>query len=585
MMPRNLFAHVMLAFVSAFAAIFFLSGCDRLKPSVPTANTVPSPSAASELRWSNGRRLKTIDPVLAAAPPETDLVRALFDGLTEIDSRTQRAVPAIAEKWESSHDWRTWRFYLRENAVWTNGRPVTANDFVRSWNRYAEIAERAAFPELLLNLGKAGISPLQRQDEGQISNRGPEKEKNTAALTKAESASAKGSAANTVTTSGKREKLNVLAESDRVLRVELSYPDRDFPVLAAHPAFRPVYETNLEFEPTEQAVGKLVTNGAFCIERLTETGVSLVPFEHYWDRDSVKLDRVQMIFSEPEKALNAYRSGELDAVSNLDLSPAAVKIFEPYDDFRRVTHAAVNLYEINTSKAPFTDRRVRMALATAIERERLVDGEMQGTVRPAFDVLPFRSRVELQISQDVAVAKSLLSEAGFSDGVGFPAIILVVNRNDLQLRIARAVARMWKQNLGIDTEIAVRDGPEIDGIRRSGDYDLVRRGVVFAAPDETAALITLFSDRLQKHESKQTEPVRPITDATERTRNMLGRRAAVESPTPTEFTELIYEMRFIPLYFPTAVSLVKPYVKGMEPNAFDIVILKNVEINKSLQQK
>jgi len=177
MMPRNLFAHVMLAFVSAFAAIFFLSGCDRLKPSVPTANTVPSPSAASELRWSNGRRLKTIDPVLAAAPPETDLVRALFDGLTEIDSRTQRAVPAIAEKWESSHDWRTWRFYLRENAVWTNGRPVTANDFVRSWNRYAEIAERAAFPELLLNLGKAGISPLQRQDEGQISNRGPEKEK------------------------------------------------------------------------------------------------------------------------------------------------------------------------------------------------------------------------------------------------------------------------------------------------------------------------------------------------------------------------------------------------------------------------
>ncbi|MER3632903.1 MAG: hypothetical protein C4325_12755 [Blastocatellia bacterium] len=59
----------------------------------------------------------------------------------------------------------------------------------------------------------------------------------------------------------------------------------------------------------------------------------------------------------------------------------------------------------------------------------------------------------------------------------------------------------------------------------------------------------------------------------------------MESPTPTEFTELIYEMRFIPLYFPTAVSLVKPYVKGMEPNAFDIVILKNVEINKSLQQK
>ncbi|MCV4626625.1 ABC transporter substrate-binding protein, partial [Escherichia coli] len=82
----------------------------------------------SELRWSNGKRPKTLDPVFAAAPPETDLARALFDGLTEIDPLTLQTIPSIAEKWEHSNDWRTWRFYIREDALWTNGQPVTASD-------------------------------------------------------------------------------------------------------------------------------------------------------------------------------------------------------------------------------------------------------------------------------------------------------------------------------------------------------------------------------------------------------------------------------------------------------------------------
>lgn len=584
-MPRNLFANTRLAFVSALAATLFTSGCGQLKTPEPKPYIAQSvPPNVSELRWSNGRRLKTTDPVLAAAPPETDLARALFDGLTEIDPMTQKAVPAIAEKWEPSNNWRTWRFYLREEAVWTNGKPVTANDFVRSWHRFAEMGGRSAFPELLLNLGKAGLAEVPRRDTNQTANRGTEKQGTPENLPNPESNTKSSLSANSNTASGKAEKLSVVAESDRILKVDLFYPDPDFPLLAAHPAFRPVYYPNPTFEPTEAAAAELVTNGAFRVERVTETEVSLVPFENYWDRAAVKLDRVRIMFYEAEKALDAYRSGEVDAVTNADLSPAAVKLLEPYNDFRRVTHAAVNFYEINAQKPPFTDRRVRMALAMAVERERLVEGEMQGTVRPAYEVLPFRSKIEFRINQDLPAAKSLLADAGFPEGAGFPTIRLVINRNDLQLRVARAVARMWKQNLGVDTEIVVRDASEIDAIRRSGDYDLIRRGIVFAAPDETAALITIFSDQLQKEEAKQTEPVKSLPGTADQTRNALIRPPVSDFIDPeATFAEAIYAVRLIPLYFPTSVSIVKPYVNGMEPNAFDIVILKNVEIDKSSQ--
>lgn len=584
-MPRNLFANTRLAFVSALAVMLFTFGCGPLKTSEPKPYIAQSvPPNVSELRWSNGRRLKSTDPVLAAAPPETDLTRALFDGLTDFDPIAQKAIPAIAEKWEPSNNWRTWRFYLRQEAVWTNGKPVTADDFVRSWHRFAEMGERSAFPELLLNLEKTGIAEVPRRDTNPVANRGPEKQNTPENLPNPELNAKSPLSTNPDAALGKAERLSVVAESDRILKVDLLYPDPDFPVLAAHPAFRPVYFPNAKFEPTEAAAAELVTNGAFRLEKLTEAEVSLVPFENYWDRAEVKLDRVRIRFDEAEKALDAYRSGEVDAVSNADLSPAAVKLLEPYNDFRRVTHAAVNFYEINAQKAPFTDRRVRLALAMAVERERLVEGEMQGTVRPAYEVLPFRSKIEFRINQDLPLAKSLLSEAGFPEGAGFPTIRLVTNRNELQLRVARAVARMWKQNLGVDTEIVVRDASEIDGIRKSGDYDLIRRGIVFAAPDETAALMTIFSDQLQKEELKQPEPVKSLPGTADRTRNAMIRPPEGDfTEREARFAEAIYAARLIPLYFPTSVSLVKPYVKGMEPNAFDIVILKNVEIDKISQ--
>src|SRR6476660_2638848 len=110
-----------------------------------------------EFRWSDGGLPQTFDPAFAVAPPDTDAVRALFEGLTDYDPKTLAPVPAVATRWESSNDGRVWTFYLRDNARWSNGEKVTADDFVRSWERTLKIGPLAPHTELLSNI--EGASP------------------------------------------------------------------------------------------------------------------------------------------------------------------------------------------------------------------------------------------------------------------------------------------------------------------------------------------------------------------------------------------------------------------------------------------
>src|ERR1700730_4089337 len=105
-----------------------------------------------EFRWSDGGLPQVFDPAFAAAPPDTDAVRALFEGLTDYDAQTLKPVPAIATRWESSENDRVWTFYLREDARWSSGETVTAMDFVRSWQRTLKLGDLAPHIELLSNI-------------------------------------------------------------------------------------------------------------------------------------------------------------------------------------------------------------------------------------------------------------------------------------------------------------------------------------------------------------------------------------------------------------------------------------------------
>src|SRR5215207_8576303 len=198
--------------------------------------------AAQEFRWSDGGLPKVFDPARAAAPPDTDAVRALFEGLTDYEPGTLRPAPAVASRWEPAEGGRRWTFHLREGARWTNGDPVTAQDFVRSWRRTLRLGERAPHAALLSNI--EGVETLKPQTVGDVRAVAPSEEEATAAgLSREAETAAKGSGAKPPP---RPKAFGVVALDTRTLRVTLRRPDMNFPALVAHPVFRPVHELSPE---------------------------------------------------------------------------------------------------------------------------------------------------------------------------------------------------------------------------------------------------------------------------------------------------------------------------------------------------
>ncbi|MFN2416937.1 MAG: peptide ABC transporter substrate-binding protein [Pyrinomonadaceae bacterium] len=584
-------------------------GCFRDERGERFYGKVLTPTA-QEFRWSDGGLPKVFDPARAAAPPDTDAVRALYEGLTDYEPGSLRPVPAVASRWEAAEGGRRWTFHLREGARWTNGDPVTAQDFVRSWQRTLRLGERAPHASLLSNI--VGAPPLAAAPAPEVSEGAAPSPQTQPRATPGQGAQ--------VQRRGEREPppqasppltLGVAALDSRTLRVTLRRPDANFPELVAHPVFRPVHELSPESDlaglreeqMNERGGGEarlgIVTNGAFSLARLAGDSVELERADSYWDAASVKLERVRFVDAGgTEAALAAYRAGELDVVSNAAVEPLAVKLLTPYDDFRRETFAALNYYRFNTARPPFDDLRVRRALAYALDVSRLSADTLGGSTEPTDRFLPSPAeREDAGVAQaegqaappraaagaKVERARMLLEEAGYPGGENFPRLRLLVNRNEQQRLVAQAVARMWREALGVETEVIIRPWEEYEAMLRAGDYDVARRSLVMQTTDEETNMLQLFGDPAAEaaaaaaEAAPQSQPPAPVApDGT----GPAGSRSDTHAPAfiLTEVRAL-EEMPAVPLHFASSYALVKPYVEGFESNLLDAPSLKHVRIN------
>lgn len=567
---------------------------------------------------------KSFDPARAAAAPETDIVRSISEGLTEIDSQTLKEKPAVAEKWSSSEDLRVWTFQLRNDARWSNGKSVTANDFVSSWKRLLDLGDKTAHRDLFRNIvgmhdAKVGSEPHNGESvdfghvpsETELHQSSTGLNSNSALKYQAQQTQNPSPTPSTLpspvghqpaTPDKTAAKFGVEAIGETTLQITLEFPDKDLPKLVANPIFRPVYGDGSVFE-TDPLSKTLVTNGAFIIASAGKDGVVLTKSETYWNKGDVNLKHVRFVPKDTaEAALDAYKKGEIDAVTNADFEPLALKLLTPYEDFRQTTHSALNFYEINTKNVPFSDRRVREALAISIDRDRVTEGELDGSTRPATSFLPLGDKKISKISLDIDRAKQLLENAGYPNGENFPKIRLLVNRNDTQQRVARSVAKMWKQNLNLDTETIVKDTMELEVAKNSGEYDLVRRGIVLPTIDEVVSLEAIFGrgrisamipmSILPKENGKidaLTPTPLPVmlrsAESSPPDNHLSTEVDKSENTTTVTFTEqdAIYELNAIPLYFPTSYSLVKPYVNGFEINGLDAPLMKDISIDSEWQ--
>ncbi|MBA3243349.1 MAG: peptide ABC transporter substrate-binding protein [Acidobacteria bacterium] len=587
--------------------------------------TVPQ---TQEFRWSNGGLPRVFDPARAAAPPDTDVVRALFEGLTDYDPATLKAVPAVASRWESAEDGRSWTFHLRRDALWSNGDEVTSRDFVRSWQRTLRLGESAPHAKLLANIEGAQAlvsSPaVGRQDAGGLTSPTPPTE------------AADVEAGEQVRAEASREMpppvFGAVALDAYTLRVNLLRPDRNFPALVAHPVFRPYHELSpasdlnaLQSEQQSAGGGEaglsIVTNGAFNLSELRSESVVLERAKNYWDSASVKLERVRFVAGkDAEDALAAYHAGEVDAVTNASFESLALKLLKPYKDFRRETFGALTYYQFNTARPPFDDPRVREALAISLDLERLSADTLGGATEPARRFLPFgvdeagqpkpeggsvgepedaatreaeevgRSERPTPVAHDVGRARRLLAEAGYPGGEKFPRIRLVINRNEQQRIVAQEIARTWRSALGVETEVVVRNWEEYEALVKAGDFDVVRKSVVMQSVDEESNMLALFGEDEPVPEETPLHPGEsPATDTANESStagqspgaaNAPPAARSLAPPTRTE-AQALRELRAVPIYFASSYALVKPYVNGFETNLLDAPSLKNVSLETS----
>ena len=533
-----------------------------------------------EFHWSDGGLPQTFDPAFAAAPPDTDLVRAIFEGLTDYDPRTLTPVPAVATRWEQSSGGRVWTFYLRDDARWSNGDLVTASDFVRSWRRTIRIGDLAPHTELLANIEGANIEPPGAAAVARMPAMPPQSEKQITT----EAGAVSAGRAETLRASSR---FGVEAVSERVLRVRLRRPDMNFPALVAHPVFRPVKLEN-EMSTTRLAPSELVSNGAFSLAKTEGERVLLERANNYWDKDQVTLQRVEFVGQkDAESALAAYGAGVVDAVTNAAFEPLAIKLLTPYEDFRRTTYGALTYYGFNTTHAPFDDVRVREALAIGIDRDRISADEMGGATEPAKRFLPETPPAQKPVVNKSEVlekeyerARMLLAEAGFPGGRDFPTIRLLINRNEQQRVVAQSIAAMWRNVLNIETEIVLKNWDEYEAAIRAGDYDVVRRGIVMQTTDELTNIRMLFQEGLRPGQNSRAD--QDASDVTNGRTAIMKQKNSLP-PIETE-AQALSDLSAMPVYFASSYSLVKPYVSGFDSNVLDAPSLKSVRINTNWKQ-
>jgi oligopeptide transport system substrate-binding protein len=423
--------------------------CFAISAGLSPSNVPATKAASRPVVFANGDEIKTLDVGKMSWASDIRAAMGLWEGLVAYDPKTLRPVPGVAEKWTVSPDGKTYTFTLRPDARWSNGDPVTAHDFLFSWQRVLTPSTGGDYISLFKVI--IGAEDFTAAIEKQAKAR--------------DSHAPAGPAPLPATLSG------IEIPEPRTLIVHLNNPCTYFLDLCAFPPFYPLHEASMapfldKTDPLKGYDGEwthpphLVTNGPY---RLTEWKFKqyllFTPNPYYWDRANVKCDRLYLkAISEDRSALLALQTGTVDALSFVPQSFGDDLLASQDPEVRKTVHFrpvfGAYYYIFNCTKPPLDDKRVRKALSLAVDRQEIVTKVTRMGQRPIGLLVPpdsipgYLSPPELP--HDVDFARKLLAEAGYPGGKGLRAIEIVYNSDTSgHAKVAQAIAQMWQQKLGV----------------------------------------------------------------------------------------------------------------------------------------
>lgn len=420
--------------------------------------------AATAIHRTSGAEPPSLDPTTGSATLAAPILSDLVEGLL---SRTPTATPApgCAESWSVSDDRLTWTFRLREGLKWSDGTPLTAEDFAWSFRRLIDPASAAPSAGLFFII------------------------KNARAV-------AQGKAA--------PEALGVRAPDARTLEIQLEFPAPYLPQLLANTQSVPVPRHVIEKLGRDWTrPGAMVTNGPYVLaEREPQNWVKLTRNPHYFDADQVKIDEVYWYPTQDMgAAFRRFRAGELDMVLNLAPDDARWAAENIPDRLRGGPMHATYTLLFNTTRKPFDDVRVRRALSLAIDRDAIANQLLRTGVRPAwtwvspgigdYPGIP-SADAKLKPAERKARARALLKEAGF--GPDNPLVVPVTyDTNEENRKILVGIAAMW-QAVGVRAELANVEFRAVMGQLRARNFG-VARSSTFSLYGDPYAFLQQLSGR------------------------------------------------------------------------------------------
>ena len=446
-----------------------------------------------------GPNPETLDPALNAAVDGGNTLITIEEPLLIIDENNE-VQPGQAESYEVSDDGLTWTFHMRDGLKWSDGSDLTAADFEYSFKRLASPDTAAPYAETVVGM----IDGYQDA----IGN--PDEDGNT-------------------TTDPDWDALNVHASEDgKTLTVQLSYPCSYFDKLASFVATSPVQQATVEANGDAWCTepDTYVCNGPYMITEWTPSERIVLSKNPYyvggWDSSKIVSDTITLLLLEDSSAsYAAYNSGEAQLVKDVptDEIPSLTRA-EDGGDFYLDEIMGTYYISLNDQEEPFTDVRVRKALSLAIDRDYVANTIMQGIYTPATALVGpgivdengyFMDNAnggEPYISDDYEAnleeAKSLLAEAGYPDGEGFPTITYSANDSGYHIPVAEYLQQAWGE-LGITMNIDKVEWSSFIPMRRAGDYDISRNGWSMDYNDPSN-MLELFTTNNGNNDGKYANP-------------------------------------------------------------------------------
>ncbi len=480
-----------------------------------------------------------LDPHIITGLPEINIVSTLFEGLVAEDPIDLHPVPGVAESWDVSPDGLSYTFHLRADARWSNGAPVTAQDFAGSIRRVLTRSLAADYATMLYVLTNA-----EAYHQGSLAD---------------------------------FAQVGVQTPDARTLRLLLAHPAPYFLSLLTHPAWFPVYLPALEKSGSPYVrgskwtePGRFVGNGPFILTQWRRGElIAVEKSPTYWDAASVRLRAIHFHpAADVESEERAFRAGQLHITEALPVGKV--------DTYRRTSPGVLRIgafldtyfYRLNIARPGLDNVKVRQALALAVDRTAIVEKITRGGQQPAHSFTP--PGVGAYLPPDVLrsnydEARRRLAEAGFPGGKGLPPLEIMINSSGNHRAIAEAIQEMWRRELGVDVRVNNMEQSTLLANRRTLDYQIMRADWAADYLDPTSFLDVFRSDSNNNHTGWKNPAYDQLLHDADCTDDPVARATLLQRAE----TILLTELPIIPIYYFTSVRLVHPSVHGWHSTLLD----------------